>query len=74
MDKIFFHEEPLIEKLAHDVAMASALARFNELHSNKEVTPTKEAGYILYLYHKYKEDALYEIRDHYELCKVLSQK
>lgn len=51
------------EKLAHEVAMASAIEDFK----NTNVNPSKETGFIINSYYQHKRRAIYDIFHNYKI-------
>lgn len=70
-EKLLYSEDEFIEKLAHESAMASAIASLKE----SLVKSGREAEYILNSYYQYKEKALYDILKNYtiEAVKIIKE-
>ena len=67
LEIIYRVENEFIEKLAHETAMASAIAEFNEAFKTNGVKVTKETGYILNAYYQHKKWAINEITRNFKI-------
>ena len=63
---IYHSNNELTEKIAHESAMASAIAEFTRSFNCGMINPTRESGYIINLYYQHKKQALHDIRNNYD--------
>lgn len=69
-ETIYYSDNELIEKIAHESAMASAIAEFNQSFSRDGIKPTHEASYIVNLYYQHKKRVLCEIINNYNCISI----
>ena len=67
---IYYSDNKLIEKIAHESAMASAIAEFNQSFSRNGIKPTHEAGYIVNLYYQHKQRVLCDLINNYAYINI----
>jgi len=59
-----------IEKLAHESAMATAIAEFNKSFKADGIVPTQETAYIINSYYKHKKRILNELSLDYTIKNI----
>ena len=63
---IYFSNDELTEKIAHESAMVSAIAEFNRSFNCDMIKATCEPSYIVNLYYQHKKKILFDIGNNYD--------